>query len=207
MNKILDMKQRKNEEEDIKRPYSGFNTKHNLSNIVTKINLSSYLNDKTHNYSIDKMFKKKEKKNIISLKLDIKNNNKLSNRNQKNHHFHYNLNNYTNTNINTNSNTNTNSNNITQRFFLTSTTNINYPSINNKNNNDTYFDTEENIIPNIKIQKKKKEHNLFVKKINKTNFVKQLGLPSPINHYKKVNGKSIFNSGKYEIPFLSNIDL
>ena len=106
-----------------------------------------------------------------------------------------------------NTNTNTNSNNITQRFFLTSTTNINYPSINNKNNNDTYFDTEENIIPNIKIQKKKKEHNLFIKKINKTNFVKQLGLPSPINHYKKVNGKSIFNSGKYEIPFLSNIDL
>ena len=207
MNKFLDIKQKKNEEEII-RPNSSYNSKHNLSNIVTKVNISSYLNDKNHNYTtIDKNYKKKGKKNIISLKLDIKNNNKLSNRNQKNHHFHYNLNNYTNTNINTNSNTNTNSNNITQRFFLTSTTNINYPSINNKNNNDTYFDTEENIIPNIKIQKKKKEHNLFIKKINKTNFVKQLGLPSPINHYKKVNGKSIFNSGKYEIPFLSNIDL
>ncbi len=207
MNKFLDFRQKKNEEEII-RPNSSYNSKHNLSNIVTKVNISSYLNDKNHNYTtIDKNYKKKGKKNIISLKLDIKNNNKLSNRNQKNHHFHYNLNNYTNTNINTNSNTNTNSNNITQRFFLTSTTNINYPSINNKNNNDTYFDTEENIIPNIKIQKKKKEHNLFIKKINKTNFVKQLGLPSPISHYKKVNGKSIFNSGKYEIPFLSNIDL
>ncbi len=214
MNKILDMKQRKNEEEDIKRPYSGFNTKHNLSNIVTKINLSSYLNDKTHNYSIDKMFKKKEKKNIISLKLDIKNNNKLSYRNHNNHHYHYNITNNTNTNINTNTNTNintntntnTNSNNITQRFFLTSTPNINYPNYNNKNVNDTYLDYEENIFPLIKKQKKKKEINFYIKKINKTKFIKQLGLPSPIKHFKKINGKSIFNTGKYEIPFLSNID-
>ena len=214
MNKFLDYKQRKSEEE-INRPNSGSNFKHNLSNIITKVNISGYLKEKNHNYINDKIYKKKEKKNIISLKLDIRKNNNLSNRNKNIQHYHFNSNTYNNTNSNTNmntnmntySNTNTNSNNITQRLFLTSTTNINYPNNNFKNINETYVDTDENIIPLITKHKKKKDNNLFIKKMNETKIVKQLGLPFPINHYKNVNGKNIFNSGKYEIPFLSNIDL
>ena len=51
MNKFLDFKQRKNEEE-IKRPNLSYNSKYNWFNIVTKVNISSYLNDKSHNYTI-----------------------------------------------------------------------------------------------------------------------------------------------------------
>ena len=62
MNKFLDFKQRKNEEE-IKRPNLSYNSKYNLFNIVTKVNISSYLNDKSYNFTIiDKNYKKKEKK-------------------------------------------------------------------------------------------------------------------------------------------------
>ena len=61
------------------------------------------------------------------------------------------------------------------------------------------------LIKNDKVDKKKEI--LIEHKINKFNLFKQLGLPLPIKNYRIKKGQKFFNTGKYEIPILSKVEL
>ena len=47
----------------------------------------------------------------------------------------------------------------------------------------------------------------FNKNMNKNEILKQLGLPYPIKSIKIIKGKNYFNTGKYEIPLLTNVKI
>ena len=193
--KINDKKKEFNLE--MKRPSSA-RPKSTITNLKTKLNLSNNLNDKSFLFKFDKNSIKtriKSSKRPISLKLDFNKGKSKIRKNKK----HY-------SNLNTNS--------LTQRLFLTSTTNNN-SIINNSTIKNSFIkttlndnDNENEVMPLIKNDKVDKKKEILIEhKINKFNLFKQLGLPLPIKNYRIKKGQKFFNTGKYEIPILSKVEL
>ena len=181
------------DEFQMRRSFSNFQKrKNNLSNIMT---LTNNIWERNFNSNNKKLKKNKPK---ISLKYNLKNF-PFSNRNSIKKL----------------------SNNFSERLFLTTTNNnsnynshiynTNHQSKIIKSENFSSFDDNDLIMPIIR-DKNEKEKNKEIKKnfnknMNKNEILKQLGLPYPIKSIKIIKGKNYFNTGKYEIPLLTNVKI
>ena len=181
------------DEFQMRRSFSNFQKrKNNLSNIMT---VTNNIWERNFNSNNKKLKKNKPK---ISLKYNLKNF-PFSNRNSIKKL----------------------SNNFSERLFLTTTNNnsnynshiynTNHQSKIIKSENFSSFDDNDLIMPIIK-DKNEKEKEKDIKKnlnknMNKNEILKQLGLPYPFKSIKIIKGKNYFNTGKYEIPLLTNVKI